>query len=310
MSGKQVPAWVTALLPPNSHRRQVARIVSGTARRPGDWQRLASPTNIANFFKYRGIAFRCPVCGEESSPVYDFPDLSLRREHRIGVLRETLQCRACYASMRQRALASELLAQVGSRTGNPATSVAALAVAGLRGLQVLDTDSFSATCARLRGTAGYRTCSFQPDRAWGAEVAPSHFNIDLQRIDFPDATFDILLSSDVLEHVRDATAAFSEIHRVLKPGGVHVFTVPYDPSSAENIRLVDTSGPVDVMLCRPHLHGDPLSAGVLAYRVFGRRLITDLDRCGFDTTFKTVDDSAALIVGGDVFVSSKRSAAA
>ncbi len=45
------------------------------------------------------------------------------------------------------------------------------------------------------------------------------------RLPFADNRFDCVISSQVLEHVMDYTAAFQEIRRVLKPGGIslHIF---------------------------------------------------------------------------------------
>lgn len=40
-----------------------------------------------------------------------------------------------------------------------------------------------------------------------------------QKLSFPDATFDIVYSWGVLHHTPDPSAAFAEVHRVLKPGG-------------------------------------------------------------------------------------------
>ena len=42
---------------------------------------------------------------------------------------------------------------------------------------------------------------------------------DLEKIDFPDATFDVVLLNEVLEHVPNDRAALRELARVLKPGG-------------------------------------------------------------------------------------------
>jgi SAM-dependent methyltransferase len=45
-------------------------------------------------------------------------------------------------------------------------------------------------------------------------------------IPFPDASFDLLTSLDVLEHLDDDDAGVAEIHRVLRPGGHALITVP------------------------------------------------------------------------------------
>ena len=45
-------------------------------------------------------------------------------------------------------------------------------------------------------------------------------------IPFPDGTFDNVFTIEVLEHVPNPFGAIAEIHRVLKPGGVWVVSVP------------------------------------------------------------------------------------
>jgi SAM-dependent methyltransferase len=43
---------------------------------------------------------------------------------------------------------------------------------------------------------------------------------------FPDATFDVIVSLDYLEHVHDDAAAMNEMRRVLKPGGLLLISTP------------------------------------------------------------------------------------
>jgi SAM-dependent methyltransferase len=47
-----------------------------------------------------------------------------------------------------------------------------------------------------------------------------------------DARFDVVIACDVLEHVPDDAAAFLEIRRVLKPGGIAILSVPQKDSPA------------------------------------------------------------------------------
>jgi len=50
---------------------------------------------------------------------------------------------------------------------------------------------------------------------------------DGARFPFPDASFDCLLCNQVLEHVFEPDLFLSEIHRVLKPGGQLLLSVPF-----------------------------------------------------------------------------------
>jgi len=50
--------------------------------------------------------------------------------------------------------------------------------------------------------------------------------LDMMNMQFPDMTFDLVVHSDVLEHIKYPTRGLSECYRVLKPGGYCAFTIP------------------------------------------------------------------------------------
>ncbi|MCR3752097.1 class I SAM-dependent methyltransferase [Lentzea californiensis] len=52
---------------------------------------------------------------------------------------------------------------------------------------------------------------------------------DACHLPFADRTADLVIAFDVLEHISRDDAAAAEIHRVLKPGGTFLATVPADP---------------------------------------------------------------------------------
>ena len=65
-------------------------------------------------------------------------------------------------------------------------------------------------------------------------------------IPFPDASFDLVFCIEVLEHVPNPFGALTEIHRVLRPGGVLALSVPNPYHAKELIwnllRIPDRQG--------------------------------------------------------------------
>ena len=116
---------------------------------------------------------------------------------------------------------------------------------------------------------------------------------DVQHLTFPDASFDLCTSTEVFEHVPDDAKGFAEIRRVLRPGGMFVFTVPiaHAPLTVERARHSD--GRLEHLL--PAAYHDDRIRGrgkVLVYRDYGRDLPERLRRHGFrearlDTRFES-----------------------
>ncbi|MCB2074254.1 MAG: class I SAM-dependent methyltransferase [Novosphingobium sp.] len=60
----------------------------------------------------------------------------------------------------------------------------------------------------------------------GSEFIDIQLDIN-EPLPFADATFDTVILSDVLEHLRDPANCLAEIHRVLKVGGKLILNVPF-----------------------------------------------------------------------------------
>jgi len=88
--------------------------------------------------------------------------------------------------------------------------------------------------------------------------------LDLQAIELPDASVDIVLTPHVLEHVPDTDKALGELFRVLKPGG-HVFLQVPIPQAATTVPS------------EPEYHGD----NTLVYFRFGWDLADTIRSHGF-----------------------------
>jgi SAM-dependent methyltransferase len=108
---------------------------------------------------------------------------------------------------------------------------------------------------------------------------------DLMGLSFADASFDYVLSFDVLEHVPQPASALREIYRVLDKGGAFLFTVPFASNSLVDIvrAKLRTDGSIDHILS-PEYHGNPVDpeGGALCFRYFGWELLDELRSIGFN----------------------------
>ena len=82
-------------------------------------------------------------------------------------------------------------------------------------------------------------------------------NQNLEKLTFPDNSFDIFITQDVMEHVMNPRDAFQNIERVLKSGGMHIFTVPLYPFIKTRPRVRVTGGGYEPILSEVY-HGNPI----------------------------------------------------
>lgn len=122
-----------------------------------------------------------------------------------------------------------------------------------------------------------------------ADLASPHamVRMDITAIDAPDASFDAIYCSHVLEHVADDRKAMREMFRVLKPGGWALIMVPISPAgpTLEDPAVTDPAERERLYLQSDHvrLYGFDIrerlaEAGFEASVTFGREL-ADVAEC-------------------------------
>lgn len=96
---------------------------------------------------------------------------------------------------------------------------------------------------------------------------------DITNLTFEDNSIDIMISSDVLEHVCNIEKAFAETKRVLKHGGKHFFTIPmYNGKTTQRAKI--ENGKI-INILPPIYHCDPESDSdgyILVFWDFGNDL--------------------------------------
>ena len=158
-------------------------------------------------------------------------------------------------------------------------------------LVVLELDPGSALSPYLSRAKTHIRSYYRPDAMPGSTREDGAVMQDITRLTYDDNSLDMIVSSDVLEHVPDIAKAFQETARALKPGGVHIFTIPNQPATKQLAELRD--GQVHHLVTPPEYHSDPLDPqGILAFWHFGPDLQEQFGHTGLEFHRIDVTDSA------------------
>lgn len=235
-------------------------------------------TEIENLKKdsYYG---HCYVCGEKSNFI---------RAHRS--LREGYKCDHCQSSLRYRGQAEALLEFYGS--SNTFSLKELVAEESFLRLKVFEPGVSGPFRIYLDKMEGYSNSFFWSDVTLGQYRDRVQCQ-SLEELTFDDESFDLIISSDILEHVRNPWKAFKEIKRILNPGGLHVFSIPIQiPMRRTTVARVDTSGDKDIMLLEPRYHGDGAGGKSLVYVDYGIDIIERLGGMGYIISIHVPSDKS------------------
>lgn len=214
---------------------------------------------------------RCEVCGHIGA-----------FQQRQGSIREGYKCGNCSASLRYRHQAAVIVSKYTEASSDSFAEL--VKEPAFQRLQVYEPGLIGPFRKYLKEHPNYTT-SYLWDEVEPGDSKDGVRCEDLERLTFDDESFDLVISSDIFEHVRKPYEAFAEVHRVLKTGGLHIFTVPLKwPLPESTVSRVDTSGNEDVSVLQKVYHGSPTdSEGSLVYTDFGLDIIDDMESIGFKT---------------------------
>ena len=202
-----------------------------------------------------------------------------------GSLRENGSTTSPVSTSRIRALAATVVASF-SLHGAPLHTIAELA-SSKPNLYIWNTETSSSLHHQLSKLPNYVASEFFSSARHSGEMMAHNGQMvrheDMQNTSFPDNSLDLILSTEVLEHVPFPYMAHKELFRILKPGGVHIFSAPFAENTEDDIvkAILDPTGTINY-IGEPQYHGDPLRAGgVLVYNIFGRSMMSKLCEIGY-----------------------------
>jgi hypothetical protein len=271
-------------------------------------QIAVSNRDLFKFTPY--IRGKCNICGKET--VFFCKNLIHPRDYLI--------CMNCGSSSRYRSIARGVISALQSLTSKQIDSLFDLKNINLyRNISIYDTQiPFSL------GIVTYPIPYFL-SLSENIELYLSDFNSqdeqigvngevissqDLQNLNYESNKFDIVITSDIMEHVRLPNKAHAEISRVTKNNCFYIFTVPHFRDSYKTNYLVkvhDENDPdKDEYLVEPVYHGDPNSSNAaIVYQIFGLDLDDTLKKYSFDVKYTNDSFIENGILGTELFFCKK-----
>lgn len=135
--------------------------------------------------------------------------------------------------------------------------------------RALDAGCGSGVYSILLAEAGYEVLAINIDeeeikqsRTWAAEKGLSdniEFRLeDLRNIDSPESAFNLIICSEVLEHIDDSPNGAKELYRVLAKGGKAIISMPNMASLLGCLQLVFRKSGARALMGRPPLDHEQL----------------------------------------------------
>lgn len=176
-------------------------------------------------------------------------------------------------------------------------------------LAIRNTDSNRAIHSVLQHAPDYITSEYAgPTKRPGTSLGRKTQHEGLHALSYATESVDLLLSSEVFEHLHSPYAAFSSVYRVLRHGGKHLFTTPFSGLARDTqFSRRHANGTIVHPPNGATYHGNPNpqaagGGGSLLYTHFGQEMVSSLCSMGYDVNMWEVDAPEMGITGDGALV--------
>lgn len=159
---------------------------------------------------------------------------------------------------------------------------------------------------KLRKNPQYISSEYCGDQYLPGQIVNKIRHEDLQHLSFEDERFDLIVTADIFEHIPNPYQAHAEVYRILKVGGRHVFTVPFDQAlSLDDTRAVLNKSNEIEHLKEPIYHVDPMQnyePVALVYTIFSMEMLSKLSQLKFQSNIHHLYSPISGILGNNALV--------
>ena len=197
--------------------------------------------------------------------------LSKSERHQLDE-RESRFCPKCKSSTRTRALAKAIMKQI------PFAGVLTFAewveMARKHHLRIAEINSCGCLHTFLKTLSNLSYSEYTTGNIFIKNIRKLRGvpHEDIQSLSYKDNSFDLVLHSEVLEHVPNPHKALEECKRVLKPNGICIFTI-HIMMNRKTIRRAKLYVSKVINLLEPSYHGTDNLKDYLVWREFGKDFI-------------------------------------
>jgi SAM-dependent methyltransferase len=232
--------------------------------------RLKTVLNIVNpNYLFRHRFGTCPVCFHKTVFIAkDIPEFV--RNHAI--------CIRCKSAARHRAITLCILNEFSSKGINRLHDFRKF-----HELVVLNT-SYGTPIADALGKAPNIFNTEYYDNCESGKFVNGVMCQNLEMLTFASNSIDLVISEDVFEHIVQIKKAFAEVYRVLKPGGVHVFSIPFYFADKTQYLFHYVNNEFVPAVLPIEYHGDGIRGKIPAYYHLGYDMFDWLSEIGFETS--------------------------